>query len=201
MYETDFEHHGIKGQRWGVRRYQNEDGTLTEEGKKKYGSEDAYRAQQLKKMDPSRMSNAELKELSDRMALEKSVKKGDEEVNRIMAQNGMELLKTAAVVAAVGFGAKYAVDHLPEIVGTVAKSTARATTNAASEVTKAATDAAANAVKSVGSAAANVGHEARKSIATSEGARKYVQTMDKLTGGLLRGGRTQQQRRRRPTSK
>lgn len=25
-------HHGIKGQKWGVRRYQNEDGTLTEEG-------------------------------------------------------------------------------------------------------------------------------------------------------------------------
>lgn len=31
-----FEHHGIKGQRWGVRRYQNEDGTLTELGKKRY---------------------------------------------------------------------------------------------------------------------------------------------------------------------
>ena len=30
-------HHGIKGQKWGVRRYQNEDGTLTEEGKKRYG--------------------------------------------------------------------------------------------------------------------------------------------------------------------
>ena len=25
-------HHGIKGQRWGVRRYQNKDGSLTEEG-------------------------------------------------------------------------------------------------------------------------------------------------------------------------
>ena len=29
-------HHGIKGQRWGVRRYQNEDGTLTESGKRRY---------------------------------------------------------------------------------------------------------------------------------------------------------------------
>lgn len=27
-------HHGIKGQKWGVRRFQNEDGTLTEAGKK-----------------------------------------------------------------------------------------------------------------------------------------------------------------------
>ena len=28
-------HHGILGQRWGVRRYQNEDGTLTEAGKRR----------------------------------------------------------------------------------------------------------------------------------------------------------------------
>jgi len=30
-------HSGIKGQKWGVRRFQNEDGTLTEEGKQRYG--------------------------------------------------------------------------------------------------------------------------------------------------------------------
>lgn len=33
-YGTVIEHHGIKGQKWGVRRYQNPDGSLTEEGKK-----------------------------------------------------------------------------------------------------------------------------------------------------------------------
>lgn len=27
-------HHGVKGQKWGVRRYQNKDGSLTEMGKK-----------------------------------------------------------------------------------------------------------------------------------------------------------------------
>lgn len=31
-------HHGIKGQRWGVRRFQNDDGTLTVAGKKRYGT-------------------------------------------------------------------------------------------------------------------------------------------------------------------
>lgn len=29
-------HHGIEGQRWGIRRYQNEDGSLTAEGKERY---------------------------------------------------------------------------------------------------------------------------------------------------------------------
>lgn len=30
-------HHGIKGQQWGIRRYQNSDGSLTEEGRRRYG--------------------------------------------------------------------------------------------------------------------------------------------------------------------
>ena len=32
------EHHGTKDQKWGVRRYQNPDGSLTPEGRKRYGS-------------------------------------------------------------------------------------------------------------------------------------------------------------------
>lgn len=32
-------HHGIKGQKWGVRRYQNEDGSLTNAGRKRYGAD------------------------------------------------------------------------------------------------------------------------------------------------------------------
>lgn len=35
--ENDFLiHYGIRGQRWGIRRFQNEDRTLTEEGKERY---------------------------------------------------------------------------------------------------------------------------------------------------------------------
>lgn len=33
---TYLAHHGILGQKWGIRRYQNKDGTLTEAGKKRY---------------------------------------------------------------------------------------------------------------------------------------------------------------------
>lgn len=35
MEELYLEHHGILGQKWGVRRYQNADGSLTEAGKKR----------------------------------------------------------------------------------------------------------------------------------------------------------------------
>ena len=34
MY-NELYHHGVKGQRWGVRRYQNKDGTVTDRGKKR----------------------------------------------------------------------------------------------------------------------------------------------------------------------
>ena len=30
-------HHGVKGQKWGIRRYQNPDGTLTAEGRARFG--------------------------------------------------------------------------------------------------------------------------------------------------------------------
>lgn len=35
---SELYHYGIKGMKWGVRRYQNEDGTLTSSGKKRYSS-------------------------------------------------------------------------------------------------------------------------------------------------------------------
>lgn len=41
-------HHGILGQKWGVRRYQNSDGTLTDAGKKRYAKELAQDYQKAK---------------------------------------------------------------------------------------------------------------------------------------------------------
>lgn len=37
-YTDELSHHGILGQKWGVRRYQNPDGSLTAEGRERYGS-------------------------------------------------------------------------------------------------------------------------------------------------------------------
>ena len=34
--DNELYHHGIKGQKWGVRRFQNPDGSLTEAGKSRY---------------------------------------------------------------------------------------------------------------------------------------------------------------------
>ena len=36
-YSNELYHYGVKGQKWGIRRYQNPNGTLTEEGKIRYG--------------------------------------------------------------------------------------------------------------------------------------------------------------------
>lgn len=48
----ELKHFGIKGQKWGVRRFENPDGTLTEEGKKRYnvdrGGNDKYRKRFVK---------------------------------------------------------------------------------------------------------------------------------------------------------
>lgn len=40
-YDSYLSHHGIKGQKWGVRRYQNLDGSLTEEGIYRYRAQKA----------------------------------------------------------------------------------------------------------------------------------------------------------------
>lgn len=46
---NDLYHHGILGQKWGIRRFQNEDGSLTDAGRKRYAKEQKRLAKRLKK--------------------------------------------------------------------------------------------------------------------------------------------------------
>ena len=40
MKNAELKHFGVLGMKWGVRRYQNKDGTLTAAGKQRYGKDD-----------------------------------------------------------------------------------------------------------------------------------------------------------------
>ena len=54
-----FEHHGIKGQKWGVRRFQNRDGTRTAAGKKREASMRGVTGSQETKVSPNKYRNAD----------------------------------------------------------------------------------------------------------------------------------------------
>lgn len=67
-------HYGITGQKWGVRRFQKEDGHRTAAGKKRdeqqIKSEDHVKSRESKSKAPSGLSNDELRKLNERLQLE-----------------------------------------------------------------------------------------------------------------------------------
>lgn len=91
-------HHGILGMKWGVRRYQNKDGSLTSAGKKRYNqndwSDDAKEASRLKKKSVSQMSNAELRKLTERQQLERNYAN----LNPSRIKKGLAVATTVATV-------------------------------------------------------------------------------------------------------
>ena len=70
--ENKLYHAGVKGMKWGVRRYQNKDGSLTPVGKKRYSDqhEDYRKAHDSKPV--SQMSNKELQERNNRLQMEQN---------------------------------------------------------------------------------------------------------------------------------
>ncbi len=70
--EYELCHWGIKGMKWGVRRYQNKDGSLTSKGRKRYSNahDDYKRAHDNKPV--SQMSTKELQERNNRLQQEQN---------------------------------------------------------------------------------------------------------------------------------
>ena len=85
MDSRELYHHGIKGQKWGIRRYQNPDGTLTALGRKRQGdyekAKEEARSKLLKSTDASEiyeykdlLTTAEINERIDRINKEASLR-------------------------------------------------------------------------------------------------------------------------------
>lgn len=104
LYSSELYHHGILGQKWGVRRYQNDDGSLTAAGKSHYGLKEkinayrenrsrkkAERAKQDQAAEDKRTFEEETKNLESYKRYkkydEKSKKYGDE-YNEFYEDNG-----------------------------------------------------------------------------------------------------------------
>lgn len=113
-WDTDEElaHYGIKGMKWGVRRYQNKDGSYTSAGlrRRSQTSSDYEETKELRKKNYKELSDSELKRLNKRLNLES-------EYRRLNPQ-GIERGKKIArdIVATAGLiGGLYAIGNSPYV--------------------------------------------------------------------------------------
>ena len=94
-------HFGIPGMKWGVRRSRTKGTISTKKPKPDTRSEDYKRSKKIRKKKLSQMSNTELKEINNRLQLEKQYKEltkrkplpGKKLVGSILAESSKELAK------------------------------------------------------------------------------------------------------------
>lgn len=120
--ERYFRHSGILKMKWGVRRYQNKDGTWTEEGKLRRRA--GYKAQNpdgtsnktsKKKNSVSRISDEELQKRINRMKMEKEYKQLKSDLHPKKFQRVRKIAADIAEKAVVGYASKLIESKLNEV--------------------------------------------------------------------------------------
>ena len=130
MNENMFAHYGIRGMKWGVRRYQNKDGSLTPAGRKRYSDDGQTKT-------PSKTSTTKTSSSSKKSVSEMS----DDELNRAVRRLQLEQQYRNLNPQKVSAGKRFADKVMRDVVVPAATQTAR---NALQSVMKKALDNALN---------------------------------------------------------
>lgn len=69
MQPNELQHHGILGMKWGVRRFQNKDGSLTQKGAKRYGDGDQSEEETLEARRARVLNSTSAKEIYDNRSI------------------------------------------------------------------------------------------------------------------------------------
>jgi hypothetical protein len=110
-------HWGIKGMKWGRRRYQNPDGTLTPEGKTRYDDREKKKSMRKDVKNRRLLSDADIKKKIERIKLEKELKSltedellpGKKVVSNILSNSGQKVA-TTLLTGAVLYATKAAME-------------------------------------------------------------------------------------------
>lgn len=185
-------HHGIMGQKWGIRKYQNPDGTLTEAGKRRYGTVQNFNKIQNARADAEAYkirAKAEAKvakkqqKIEDKRnaKLEKAKQKEEDKRNLKMAKE-MQKIQNKQAKKQAKLDEKYAVKAAKEQMKNMPKNSKmkRAAGEFANSVVKpVAMDAARNMLS-------NMVNKKISEIGMSEADKQYANHMARLSRDLER---------------